>query len=287
MKRREVVLAASRNRAKLALAATKTPQAPSRAALARVGARAANGVLIAEGDSWFDYPFHDVLKMLEDVHDYDVESVANKGDRVEDMAYAEGQLEAFTRRLEKVIRRGDVPRAILLSGGGNDMTGEVLATLLNHANSPRVGLNEDIVRGAIDQRLRFSYLTILEAVSSVCRKSLGKDLPIVIHGYDYPVPDGRGFLGGWGPLPGPWLQPAMNRKGYLDAQQNLALMKALIDRFNKMLALLPKVPGLGHVRHLDLRGTLQDSNYKKDWGNELHPTARGFREIADAFAAIL
>jgi hypothetical protein len=22
----------------------------------------------------------------------------------------------------------------------------------------------------------------------------------VIHGYDYPVPDGRGFLGGWGPF---------------------------------------------------------------------------------------
>src|SRR6476660_8874357 len=27
-----------------------------------------NGIVIAEGDSWFDYPFMDVLELLEDVH---------------------------------------------------------------------------------------------------------------------------------------------------------------------------------------------------------------------------
>ena len=35
------------------------------------------GVLVAEGDSWFDYPFTDVLSELEDRHGYDVESVAS------------------------------------------------------------------------------------------------------------------------------------------------------------------------------------------------------------------
>src|SRR5688572_24557221 len=37
------------------------------------------GVLIAEGDSWFDYPFADVLSELEDCYGFDVESVAHKG----------------------------------------------------------------------------------------------------------------------------------------------------------------------------------------------------------------
>src|ERR1051325_2242623 len=46
----------------------------------------ATGLLVAEGDSWFDYPLHDVLTMLEDEHGFDVESVAHKGDTVEDMA---------------------------------------------------------------------------------------------------------------------------------------------------------------------------------------------------------
>ncbi|MGH8603171.1 MAG: hypothetical protein ACREXR_10480, partial [Gammaproteobacteria bacterium] len=45
------------------------------------------GVLVAEGDSWFDYPWNDVLSLLEDYHGYDVSSVAHRGDRVEHMAY--------------------------------------------------------------------------------------------------------------------------------------------------------------------------------------------------------
>src|ERR1043166_3963120 len=82
------------------------------------------GVLVAEGDSWFDYPLHDVLEMLEDDHGYDVESVAHKGDPIEEMAYGGNQLEEFTRRVEKLLRRNVVPRAILLSGGGNDVAGD-------------------------------------------------------------------------------------------------------------------------------------------------------------------
>jgi len=62
------------------------------------------GVLIAEGDSWFDYPFHDVLSDLEDIYGFDVESVAHKGDTVEDMAYSGGQLDDFARCVEKVLR---------------------------------------------------------------------------------------------------------------------------------------------------------------------------------------
>ena len=45
------------------------------------------GTLIGEGDSWFDYPFSDILKILEDDYAYDVESVAHHGDLIEDIAY--------------------------------------------------------------------------------------------------------------------------------------------------------------------------------------------------------
>ena len=47
------------------------------------------GVLVSEGDSWFDYPLHDVLKELEDNHGYDVESVAHRDDPIEEMAYGD------------------------------------------------------------------------------------------------------------------------------------------------------------------------------------------------------
>src|SRR2546421_299477 len=61
------------------------------------------GSLVAEGDSWFDYPGHDVLKALDDVFGYDVDSVAHKGDAVEEMAYADGQIQDFARLIEKKI----------------------------------------------------------------------------------------------------------------------------------------------------------------------------------------
>ena len=49
------------------------------------------GFLAAAGDSWFDYPFHDVLKMLDDDFGYNVESSAHKGDPIEKMAYQGGR----------------------------------------------------------------------------------------------------------------------------------------------------------------------------------------------------
>jgi len=64
------------------------------------------GFLAAAGDSWFDYPFHDVLKLLEDHHGYNVESTAHKGDPIEKIAYAGGQLEAVDRFLTVTLAPG-------------------------------------------------------------------------------------------------------------------------------------------------------------------------------------
>lgn len=248
----------------------------------------ARGVLVAEGDSWFDYPLHDVLRLLEDHHGYEIESVAHKGDSVEEMAYADGQLEAFTRRIEKLLRRGSVPRAVLLSGGGNDVAGEEFGMLLNHAASAVAGLNDSVVDGVIDQRVKAAYVTIISKVTRVCEQRIGRPLPVVIHGYDYPVPDGRGFLGGCWLLPGPWLEPGFRRKGFTLPRVRARLARNLIDRFNVMLQDIAAHPGLAHVRYLDLRGTLSAGrNYTDDWANELHPTAAGFEKVTRKFATLL
>lgn len=248
------------------------------------------GTLVAEGDSWFDYPLHDVLSNLEDIYGFDVESVAHKGDTVEDMAYSEGQLDAFARRVEKLLRSGIRPRAILLSGGGNDIAGDEFAILLNHAASSISGLNESIVAGVIDQRLRDAYATIISAITSICTVLTGQPVPIIVHGYDYAVPDGRGFAGGWGPLPGPWLEPGFRRKGY--DYETLSITKPivanLIDRFNLMLGGLAGKSPFAHVYYLDLRNTLSSgSKYKDSWANELHPSSEGFEAVTARFASLI
>jgi lysophospholipase L1-like esterase len=257
-------------------------------AIAQPAMTSTAGVLVAEGDSWFDYPFHDVLEELEDRHAYDVESVAHHGDPIEEMAYSGNQLEELTRRIEKVLRRGITPKAILLSGGGNDVAGTEFGMLLNHARSAIAGLNLSVVEGVVNQRIRTAYVTILSAVTQICQSKAGQVLPILIHGYDYPVPDGRGFLGGWGPLPGPWLEPGFREKGFENLEQRISIAHDLIERFNIMVEAIPTLTGLGHVKFVDLRNTLRtDAHYKDWWANELHPTEPGFHAIAEKFATVL
>ena len=93
-------------------------------------------------------------------------------------------------------------------------------------------------------------------------------------------------LGGAGPLPGPWLRPAFNHKGFADEQANTVVMGALIDRFNDMLGRITMLPAFKHVRYVDLRPVLDNSvaAYKTWWGNELHPTDKGFSTVAKKIA---
>ncbi|MHB8132108.1 MAG: SGNH/GDSL hydrolase family protein, partial [Mobilitalea sp.] len=247
------------------------------------------GLLIAEGDSWFDYPQHDILKMLEDYHGYDVESVAHKGDPIEEMAYGNNQLDDFIRRIEKILRRGDKLKAVLLSGGGNDVAGNEFGMLLNHARSATTGLDQQILSGVIDNRIKTAYITILSSITQVCIKQIGKKIPILVHGYDYPVPDGRGFLGGWWFLPGPWLEPGFRKKGYNELPLRIQLAKELIERFNIMLESVSKIQSFSHVHYIDLRNTLSNNiqEYKEWWANELHPTQKGFESVTDRFVEVL
>jgi lysophospholipase L1-like esterase len=243
------------------------------------------GTVVAEGDSWFDYPFHDILELLDDEYGYDVESVAHKGDPIEAMAYSGGQLEDFARRIEKVLRRGDAVKAILLSGGGDDIAGDEFGMMLNFAGSPISGLNEQVVTGVIDQRIRTAFVTILSRVTTMCQSLVGTTVPILIHGYAYPVPDGRGFLGGMGPLPGPWLQPGFYQKGFGRLEDCIRMMVQLIDRFNTMMKDVTSLPDFKHVRYVDLRGELTNGpTYKSDWANELHPSKSGFEKVTKRFA---
>jgi lysophospholipase L1-like esterase len=267
--------------------APAAPQIPSRTR-ALLGTAVSAGVLIAEGDSWFDYPFNDVLQILEDDFLYDVESVAHKGDTVDDMAHSGGQFEEFARRLEKLLRANKVPRAILLSGGGNDIAGDEFAILLNHAASSLPAINDDIVRGLIDVRLRAAYARIISGLTKITQTYLGRPIPIVTHGYDYALPDGRGFWGGLGPLPGPWLEPGFRKKGHVDFGKNSAVVVKLIDQFNAMLKDVSATPGFGHVHYLNLRNTLKhDGTYKKHWANEMHPTEEGFELVSKKFADLV
>ena len=114
----------------------------------------------------------------------------------------------------------------------------------------------------------------------------GSPVQILIHGYAHPVPDGRGFWGGFWILPGPWLKPAFDKKGHQKEDDNTDTMANLVDRFNEMLEAVAS--DSEDVKYVDVRPCLSNAtNYKDDWADELHPTGGAFRRIAEAFHEIL
>lgn len=237
--------------------------------------------VVAEGDSWFSYfPAYDVLAQLRrkswDGVAYDIEDRAKAGALLNDMVYGRDMVDTF-QLLEK-----HRPQVFLFSGGGNDIAGQELFVMLYnkkavqmHSGLPRI--NARIIEGLVDEVFRQAYEDMIAMVRwKAGQLGLGS-LPIVLHGYDYAIPDGRGWAGGLGPLPGPWLDPSLTRKGYDkqdDAVVRREIVRQLIDAFNDMLA---RVAGaIENVHHVDLRGTLKDA----EWGNELHPTGSGFEKVA-------
>jgi hypothetical protein len=248
------------------------------------------GFVVAAGDSWFDYPLHDVLTLLEDEHGYNTESAASAGASIESMAYRDGQLDSLARCIEKVKAHGAVPKAVLLSGGGDDIAGDEFGMLLNNATSPIAGWNDEIVDAVLNNRILTAYKTMIVAINTLCKNQFQMVLPILFHGYDYPVPDGRGFLGGW-PFPGPWLEPGFREKLFPDLTTNVGLMHTIIDRFNEMLAKLAQDGSFPNLHYVDVRNTLStvlsDDAYQDWWANELHPTKKGFEAVTNKFADVL
>lgn len=247
-------------------------------------------IVVAEGDSWFDYkPAYvgigtkDLLGHLQTSGRLNVHRVSKAGDTLENMVYGTattgdgpGLVPKLPNQIEKTLEaiQDKNADAFFFSGGGNDLAGVELAGYLNHRESGAPPIRS----GTVDY-IFGSYFE--KALADLIAKVRGAKpgIPIFLHGYDYAVPDGRdvGFLGF--SFAGPWLKPALTQKRHLSLDEGRKIMVNILDRFNAAL----KRVAAAHkaVHYMDLRGTLRSgAKYKDDWANELHPTSDGFKKIA-------
>lgn len=267
-----------------------------RSARRRATARAVRfqGYLVAEGDSWFDYPlFEDVLEALEDDHNFKVRSAAHHGDNVSSMAYDAAQLRKLHDLMEDLAGDGKRARAILVSCGGNDVV-EALATILNHGASGLERVNRSVLDGVLRQQIPAAIASLLGSIHAFSERYFGERRPVLIHGYGPPVPDGRGYplLG----LAGPWLKPVFAQRGQVtgdpqveaELAANRDVMAELMRVFNDEV--LPEVAAAcgPNVFHVDVRRVLSNElagrRYEESWRDEMHATEAGFKAVADLFA---
>ena len=240
-------------------------------------------VLVAEGDSWFDYlPGTDVLDCLRRNHAYVIESLAQAGDTLENMIYGtrinrrfEPVTPSIVRVLDKLRRIR--PKAFLFSGGGNDVAGDEFESYLNHTGSGLPTLRADVVADMIDVAFRKYFVDLVQKVGAA-----SPDTHVLVHGYGYTRPTGIGVDLLFFRFAGPWLRPALARKGVVDPVVQRDTVETLIDRYNAMLQGVDQAHPTFH--HIDLRGMLDPD---RDWANELHLRNSAYARVADRFDQVI
>ena len=253
---------------------------------------ATKGRLLAWGDSWFqlDHPLAgqdgwDLARSLARLG-WNTAGFAlhsSEGLTLQEMAHVQKRT-GFYRTVYASTLQANRPLAILIDGGGNDVhhNPSLNQSQLHRLAAPAGSsspLMPDAVRQFVYGNLHAHLSTVLKNLVDVTQGSI----PIFVHGYDHPIPDGIGF--GQPLLNIPWLDPLNNRNLYSLAR-GAEVMQLLIDELNKMIGEAVAPFAAQGVRHLNLTGTLAAqpgyslSHYRPWWLNELHPTEKGYDVLA-------
>jgi hypothetical protein len=234
--------------------------------------------ILAEGDSWFDYPAHargGLIPRLATKLGVPIMSLADAGDEVRYMLGVE-QRERLVREFQGGCPAGGPWDVLLFSGGGNDVVDNPLAIWLRDYASglPARDLVHPQRYEAVLTLVRAGYEDLIEL-----RDRLSPDTHLVFHAYDFAIPDGRGVCGG---LLGPWLQPAFRMRGFpLDPPTEAAeVVRVMLTDF---AAMLNGLTGHKKVSFVNGQGTL--APVRESWHNELHPSADGFNAFVELFRA--
>jgi lysophospholipase L1-like esterase len=234
-------------------------------------------VLLSEGDSWFSLDTRgNTIDQLPQAGNFALLRLEQSGDEL--LAILGGGQRAKLRRL---IATYPV-QALLFSAGGNDIIGPEFEVLLRPFEAGMQAadcLDAGRVSRRLDQ-LEAGYRDLVELIDEF-RDLKGKkrrDVTLLAHGYDYAIPGDRPVKYLFIPISGPWMLPGFKKRKIVDSALQRAVVRILIDGFNDRLArVAADFPG--RFRHVDLRGLLKDN----EWGDEIHPTRKGYVKVAERF----
>jgi len=268
-------------------------------------------VILAEGDSWFNYPLilTDIIDRISMENDFAVYSLASGGDWLLNMLTARHYVEELS------ILHPDV---FLISGGGNDLVGSrrlaaVIDTLagnefhqnkwaedlIKNAKTDIIPLNmDDFTEGVkylskdFFALVMFFYLQYSFLISGILNGGKFPNIQIITQGYDYPIPSYnkgsfrllhwyvpfvRNFLGH-----GSLLKTPLLIRGITNPELQRKILYAMIYLFNEMMiqvGYLFNETFPGQVFHIDSRGSVGNNG----WTDELHPLPKHFIKTGEVF----
>lgn len=234
--------------------------------------------MLVEGDSWFAFPMilrTNIVSELKSEFGSQIAQLdlSGNGDEAREMLCG-----AQYGRLFKTLARERLAfDGILFSGGGNDIVGDNLPSLLNRFE-PGMTWEDCLRLGRFNRRLQqieSAYRDLADL-----REDHQPGAWVFTHSYDYAIPSGRGVRILGLTVASGWVKEVMDAFALPPSLQR-TLLDQMLARFDDlMLKLEQELPRWRHVR---TQGTLSEA----DWEDELHPTTPGFRKVAARFSAAL
>ncbi len=240
-------------------------------------------VMLAHGDSWFDYPLDgngvslgdtDVIAQLRSLGNINpvILNLSHHGDAsTDELSWPKQQRMIDALQDPANWMESGRPDAILFSGGGNDIAGDQFCIFLNYATPGAEGLNAERFANALGI-VAASYGDLF-----AFRDRYAPGVPIIGHCYDFPLPNGAHPA-----CVGPWLKPSLDYCGWNDVAQGAQILKQALTKFKETLSALQQ-----QLPNQFVLADTQNLLKPQDWANELHPFPGGFKTIANKFVEVL
>lgn len=245
--------------------------------------------ILCEGDSWFSIgaiPSSNLLFPLRFAQSTLLVNLAQPGDTIRSMSSISANPILHQLIAEKNYQtKFD---AIFISGGGNDLIDLVDQIIC----TPSAGAGKHMLDYINAIELANLKLIVQQGYYKIARmreNSANSDTPIVTHVYDYPTPRNAKakFLGL--KVAGPWIYPAL--KGN-DVPEEFWI--SLTDHIFEFLAVaitelsykIDNFHVVSATRETLVRSRLGTTEEDGDWLNEIHPTAAGYKKLADVVSAV-
>lgn len=277
-------------------------------------------VILAEGDSWFNYPviLTDIIDRISMEKNFNVYSLASGGDWLLNMLTARHYVEELS-----VLH----PDVFLISGGGNDLVGSrrlaAMVTpepcqefeknpwaeqLIKNAQKIEVPLDKEMFERGLPHLSRdffalmmFFHLQYYFLIHGILgdndRPSKFPGIKIITQGYDFAIPSfDKKF--GFNPLKwyvpfirkflghGVWLKEPLETRGIVDPLVQRSIVYAMIYLFNEMMIEMNVYFNTADelkVMHIDSRGSIGEDG----WTDELHPLPQHFMNTGNVFVDCL